>query len=346
MMTVAPGYVVQTWTFGGTVPGPTIRVHLGDTVRIHLINQTAMSHSIDFHASQTAMNDQMVEIKPGATLDLHVHRRLRRRLDVPLRNGAGAACTSPTACSAWSSWSRRAAWRRSTRSSPSSRASGISVRRASRSTTRRRTPQRRHPTSRSSTASRTSTRTTPSRSTPASGSGSSSSTSVRTSATSFHIVGTIFDTVIKEGIVLDRGNAGGWGSQAVDLAPAQGAIVEFQTAEDGMYVMVDHAFNFVGTRSRRGPAVRRRRPERTRTRLERPLGGARILPRALAGPHRRAGRDESTRQSLALHGGHAIPCVSRAPDRTPWPCRRPSTADSDRLVMTGAIRGATRIAPG
>ena len=26
-----------------------------------------MSHSIDFHASQTAMNDQMVEIKPGAT---------------------------------------------------------------------------------------------------------------------------------------------------------------------------------------------------------------------------------------------------------------------------------------
>ena len=53
--------------------------------------------------------------------------------------------------------------------------------------------------------------------------------------------------MIKEGIVLDRGNAGGWGSQAVDLAPAQGAIVEFQTAEDGMYVMVDHAFNFVGT---------------------------------------------------------------------------------------------------
>ena len=64
--------------------------------------------------------------------------------------------------------------------------------------------------------------------------------------TSYHIVGTIFDRVIKEGIVLEKGNAGGWGSQAVDLAPAQGAIVEFETAEDGMYVMVDHAFNFVG----------------------------------------------------------------------------------------------------
>ncbi|MGZ6341277.1 MAG: multicopper oxidase domain-containing protein, partial [Candidatus Limnocylindrales bacterium] len=66
-MTVATGFVVDTWTFGGQVPGPTIRVHLGDTVRVHLTNQTQMSHSIDFHASQTAMDDQMVEIKPGAS---------------------------------------------------------------------------------------------------------------------------------------------------------------------------------------------------------------------------------------------------------------------------------------
>src|SRR5579859_4516665 len=59
-MTVAAGYVMHVWTFGGTVPGPVIRVHLGDTVRVHLTNTTTMSHSIDFHASQTAMNDQMV----------------------------------------------------------------------------------------------------------------------------------------------------------------------------------------------------------------------------------------------------------------------------------------------
>jgi nitrite reductase (NO-forming) len=63
---------------------------------------------------------------------------------------------------------------------------------------------------------------------------------------SFHIVGTIFDTVTKEGIHLVRNNDGNWGSQAVDLSPAQGAIIEFQTAEDGMYPMVTHAFNFVG----------------------------------------------------------------------------------------------------
>ena len=63
---------------------------------------------------------------------------------------------------------------------------------------------------------------------------------------SFHIVGTIFDTVTKEGVHLVKGNDGSWGSQAVDLSPAQGAIVEFTTAEDGLYPIVTHAFNFPG----------------------------------------------------------------------------------------------------
>jgi nitrite reductase (NO-forming) len=62
---------------------------------------------------------------------------------------------------------------------------------------------------------------------------------------SYHVVGTIFDQVIKEGVWLERGNDGSWGAQAVDLAPAQGAIVEFTAVEDGMYPFVTHAFNFV-----------------------------------------------------------------------------------------------------
>ena len=63
---------------------------------------------------------------------------------------------------------------------------------------------------------------------------------------SFHIVGTIFDRVIKEGVELAVSNDGNWGAQAVDLSPAQGAIVEFTMAEDGLYPIVTHAFNFVG----------------------------------------------------------------------------------------------------
>jgi nitrite reductase (NO-forming) len=63
---------------------------------------------------------------------------------------------------------------------------------------------------------------------------------------SFHIVGTIFNTVIKEGMQLTPSNKDGYGSQAVDLAPAQGAIVELITKEDGLYPIVTHAFNYVG----------------------------------------------------------------------------------------------------
>jgi len=63
---------------------------------------------------------------------------------------------------------------------------------------------------------------------------------------SFHIVGTIFSSVTKEGIHLLVGNEGNWGSQAMDLSPAQGGIVEFVTPEDGLYPIVTHAFNFLG----------------------------------------------------------------------------------------------------
>jgi nitrite reductase (NO-forming) len=62
----------------------------------------------------------------------------------------------------------------------------------------------------------------------------------------FHVVGTIFHSVTKEGVQLVAGNEGSWGAQAVDLAPAQGAVIEFAAAEDGMYPFVTHAFNFPG----------------------------------------------------------------------------------------------------
>jgi nitrite reductase (NO-forming) len=40
------------WTFGGSVPGPMIRVRKGDTVELHLMNHpdNAMPHNIDLHA--------------------------------------------------------------------------------------------------------------------------------------------------------------------------------------------------------------------------------------------------------------------------------------------------------
>ncbi|MCX4530759.1 hypothetical protein OHA79_40230 [Streptomyces sp. NBC_00841] len=55
----------------------------------------------------------------------------------------------------------------------------------------------------------------------------------------FHIVGTFFDTVYKEGAdLLKPGDSGGW--QVLDLAPAQGGFVETTFPEAGHYPFVDH----------------------------------------------------------------------------------------------------------
>jgi nitrite reductase (NO-forming) len=44
-ITVADGFVVHAWTFGGQVPGPTIRVHLGDTVNPRDVRFECQLHS-------------------------------------------------------------------------------------------------------------------------------------------------------------------------------------------------------------------------------------------------------------------------------------------------------------
>ncbi|MFG2243877.1 multicopper oxidase domain-containing protein [Spirillospora sp. NPDC048823] len=65
---VAPGVKQTRWTYNGTAPGPTLRGDVGDTFRIKLVNKGSMGHSIDFHASKVAPNVEMRTIKPGETL--------------------------------------------------------------------------------------------------------------------------------------------------------------------------------------------------------------------------------------------------------------------------------------
>jgi nitrite reductase (NO-forming) len=50
--TLASGVEYTFWTFGGSVPGPFVRVRAGDTVRIRLRNSKGSTnpHSIDLHA--------------------------------------------------------------------------------------------------------------------------------------------------------------------------------------------------------------------------------------------------------------------------------------------------------
>ena len=49
---LADGTTFTYWTFNGAVPGPFIRVRVGDTIEVHMKNSTTstMNHSVDFHA--------------------------------------------------------------------------------------------------------------------------------------------------------------------------------------------------------------------------------------------------------------------------------------------------------
>lgn len=66
---IADGKTYEGWTFGGTVPGPAIRVREGDRVRITLVNESPMGHSIDFHSARIPMNEAFRTIAPGDSLE-------------------------------------------------------------------------------------------------------------------------------------------------------------------------------------------------------------------------------------------------------------------------------------
>jgi nitrite reductase (NO-forming) len=247
LMTVAAGYQQMVWTFNGSVPGPVIRVKVGDTIRVHLKNPATnqLSHSVDFHASQVAWNDEMTSIKPGeeklyewtaeyagvwmyhcgTSPALH-HIANGMYGMVIVEPAEGLPKVDKEFAIVQSEWYLGPQGKETNLTKAAAGApapdfvmfNGVANQYLD------------NPIQ--------------------VGTGERVRIFLLDAGpnidSSFHIVGTIFDTVIKEGIHLLRGNVGSWGSQAVDLSPAQGAIIEFQTAEDGKYPMVTHAFNFVG----------------------------------------------------------------------------------------------------
>lgn len=66
---IADGVKYNVWTFGGTAPGPVIRVQEGDTIHFTLTNKSTLglSHSIDFHAAQTPWDKNYQPVAPGDT---------------------------------------------------------------------------------------------------------------------------------------------------------------------------------------------------------------------------------------------------------------------------------------
>ncbi|WP_446664684.1 multicopper oxidase domain-containing protein [Flexivirga sp. B27] len=67
-MEVAPGIRQKRWTYNGKVPAPTLHGRVGDTFVVKLINKGSMSHSIDFHAGEVSPDKPMREVPPGQSL--------------------------------------------------------------------------------------------------------------------------------------------------------------------------------------------------------------------------------------------------------------------------------------
>ncbi|WP_162233121.1 multicopper oxidase domain-containing protein, partial [Nostocoides japonicum] len=65
---VAPGVWQRRWAYNGQVPGPTLHGRVGDTFIVTLVNDTDMGHSIDFHAGERAPDKVMRTIPPGGRL--------------------------------------------------------------------------------------------------------------------------------------------------------------------------------------------------------------------------------------------------------------------------------------
>jgi nitrite reductase (NO-forming) len=72
---ISKGVKYEGWTFGGTVPGPVLRVREGDLVRVKVINESPMPHSIDFHAARIPANVAYGMILPKDTLDFEFTAR-------------------------------------------------------------------------------------------------------------------------------------------------------------------------------------------------------------------------------------------------------------------------------
>ncbi len=76
LIEVEDGVSFAAWTFGGTIPGPVLRIKQGDLVHFTMTNRSdktmAVSppspHSIDFHAAMVNPHDKYQEVIPGATI--------------------------------------------------------------------------------------------------------------------------------------------------------------------------------------------------------------------------------------------------------------------------------------
>jgi nitrite reductase (NO-forming) len=239
---VAPGVTQEMWVFDGQVPGPILRGRVGDIFTVTLKNEGEIGHSIDFHASKVAWNDEMRTIQPGEELVYqfeakHAGMYMYHCGTAPALHHIGNGMfgtiiidplnlepvdhefvfvqselyTGPEGAPGDLTKMQNDDW-------DAVVFNGYVNQYFHR-------PIRVEPNER-----------------------------IRawvldagpSENSSFHIVGTVFDTLYKEGSYQLRRDLSAGGAQALDLQPAQGGFVEFTFDEAGLYLIVTHKFSNVG----------------------------------------------------------------------------------------------------
>ncbi len=239
---VAPGVTQELWTFDDQTPGPTLRGRVGDLFTITLVNDGTLGHSIDFHASRVAWNDEMRTIEPGESL---VYQFVAEHAGIfmyhcgtapalhHIGNGMfGAIIIDPPELAPVDH--EYVIVQSELYLGPDGEPGDLTAMQQEDHDAvvfngyvnqYLHRPIRVEPDER-----------------------------VRvwvldagpSENSSFHIVGTVFDTVFREGAYQLRPDASRGGAQALDLQPAQGGFVEFSFAEAGLYPIVTHKFANVG----------------------------------------------------------------------------------------------------
>ncbi|MGB2567378.1 multicopper oxidase domain-containing protein [Micromonospora citrea] len=233
---VAPGVTQLRWTFNGQVPGPTLRGKVGDLFTVTLVNNGTMAHSIDFHASKVAPNVEMRTIKPGEKLTyqfkadyagiFYYHCGTDPMLHHIANGMYGALIVDPPNLGTVDREIilEQAELYLGPKGEPGD-LKKMHAEKADAVVFNGFVNQYVH---RPVTV----------------GKGERVRVWVLNAGineiSSFHVIGTIFDTVYKEGNYLLRPDAGKGGGQALDLMPAQGGFVEFTLDRDGTYPFVTH----------------------------------------------------------------------------------------------------------
>ena len=235
---VAPGVTQMMWTFDGKVPGTILRGKVGDLFNVTLVNDGKVGHSIDFHASRVASNDEMRTIESGERLVYQFKADYAGAFmyhcgTAPalhhIGNGMyGAIIIDPPELAPVD---HEYVLVQSELYLGANGKEGDLTKMLAEDfdavvfngyyNQYKFAPIRVEPNQR-----------------------------VRvwviddgpSENSAFHIVGTIFDTVWKEGTYLLRPDSRRGGSQVLDLQPAQGGFVEFSFAEPGFYPIVTHKF--------------------------------------------------------------------------------------------------------